>query len=177
MFDFRKKKLNPVVKRIVEDIDDALRIEPGEERMGRLLSIQEDAQKKLNHVVNRDRAASAITSAVAIAGSLTALYFFVLSTACIVALPALVLASCVALKKVLNENAAAGDRQTLNAKINDELVKTAFSAPEAAGKSPRFAQAIKRAFNSADAGQAYTKLTTRVAFVPAPLQPGKIVTR
>jgi hypothetical protein len=163
MFNFKREKLNSVIREFVGEIDEALVVQPVTGKIEQLLAVRENVDKKLGEIAESELKGLLGGYVMNVAGAAVLGMTSVFTLPVIVALGALVLGTIVMCKKLSNVTRVYEDRKKLDAAIDGEVTALVRVQPEEAMKSPRFMKAIKGLFNRASTENTLETLRARVA--------------
>jgi hypothetical protein len=170
MFDFKKKRLDPLLKEFVDRINTAMPVNTPDQAIG-LLGVKKDIGARFGKLAHGQgmRAATLLLTTLATAGGLVAAVFLAPAAAIAAGAGAAVVllgGGLMAQKCALNKGEATRDRYILSDKIDTEvaLAMTRFSGSAAA---PEVKTALGQAFAEASDKKGFEALAKRAAkFVP-----------
>jgi hypothetical protein len=176
MFDFKKKRLDPLLKEFVDRINGAMPVNSPDQALG-LLNVKKDIGARLGKLAQgqRMRGTTIFLTTLAATGGLVAAAFLAPAAAIAAGGGAAVVllgGSLMAQKCAMNRGEATRDRYVLSDKIDTEvaLAMTRFSGSAAA---PDVKAALGQAFTDASSKKEYDALAKHAAkFVPP--QPKKV---
>jgi hypothetical protein len=172
MFDFKAKKLNPIIKDAVGDIDAALATESVPDEIENLLAAKESADKKLGGLVDGEMAKGGAVL-LGVAAVIVASLFAAVTAPLGAALGAASLGiSAIGIlhanKKVMNSACAKRTREAVSEAVNSQVAQLAAGNAGEAMKSPRYCAAIAAVFNAASGKDHLQRLRAHIALIPAP---------